>query len=173
MMLHHLIMVTWMMHMHVFSKRIGSSVNSAPAGFAGAMMSQFSFYPVDIFVFAKSASLVLMPVLFAVPSKMPVSKYTCPDTAPPLFTSGSSSKKETPSFQIVFSSANQAAAVYVSYEVVVKGSIDWNSRQQSRHTQNTLEKRKNAPNEDTKHTVGGRWGSFHRVQACCSVGAHS
>jgi hypothetical protein len=174
MMLHHLIMVTWMMHMHAFSKRIGSSVNSAPAGFAGAMTSQFSFYPVDIFVFAKSASLVLMPVLFAVPSKMLVSKYTCPDTAPPLFTSGSSSssKERPPVFKFVFSSANQAAAVYVSYEVVVKGSIDLNSRQQSRHTQNTLEKKKNAPNEDTKHTVG-RGESFHRAQACCSVGAHS
>jgi hypothetical protein len=48
--------------------------------------------------------------------------------------------------------------VYVSYEVVVKGSIDLNSRQQSRHTQNTLEKKKNAPNEDTKHTIG--WGRF-------------
>ncbi len=64
--------------------------------------------------------------------------------------------------------------MYVSYEVVVKGSIDLNSRQQSRHTQNTLEKKKNAPNEDTKHTVGwGGGGSFHRAQACCSVGAHS
>jgi hypothetical protein len=48
--------------------------------------------------------------------------------------------------------------VYVSYEVVVKGSIDLNSRQQSRHTQNILEKKKNAPNEDTKHTLGGRGG---------------
>ncbi len=115
-----------------------------------------------------------MPVLFAVPSKMLVSKYTCPDTAPPLFTSGSSSssKERPPVFKFVFSSANQAAAVYVSYEVVVKGSIDLNSRQQSRHTQNTLEKKKNAPNEDTKHTVG-RGESFHRAQACCSVGAHS
>ncbi len=63
--------------------------------------------------------------------------------------------------------------MYVSYEVVVKGSIDLNSRQQSRHSKNILEKKKNAPNEDTKHTVGGRGVSFHRAQACCSVGAHS
>jgi hypothetical protein len=102
MMLHHLIMVTWMMHMHAFSKRIGSSVNSAPAGFAGAMTSQFSFYPVDIFVFAKSASLVLMPVLFAVPSKMPVSKYTCPDTAPP-FSQVAAAAKRDPQFSNLFS----------------------------------------------------------------------
>jgi hypothetical protein len=94
--------------------------------------------------------------------------------SPSLFTSGSSSKKRPPVFKFVFSRANQVAAVYVSYEVVVKGSIDLNSRQQSRHTQNILEKKKNAPNEDTKHTLGGRGGgSFHRAQACCSVGAHS
>jgi hypothetical protein len=107
MMLHHLIMVTWMMHMHAFSKRIGSSVNSAPAGFAGAMTSQFSFYPVDIFVFAKSASLVLMPVLFAVPSKMPVSKYTCPDTAPPFsqVAAAAAAAKRDPQFSNLFSVA--------------------------------------------------------------------
>jgi len=69
-----------MMLMPELAKRTVSFENNAVAEFAGAMTFRFSFFLADICVFAKNVNLVLMLVLFAAPSRMPVSKSTCHNT---------------------------------------------------------------------------------------------
>ncbi len=66
-----------MMLMPELAKRTVSFANNAVAEFAGAMTFQFSFFLADICVFAKNVNLVSMLVLFAAPSRTPVSKSTC------------------------------------------------------------------------------------------------